>query len=202
MSVRARVLCVVILLALAVSTTWAASPAFISKIKMHAAGDVTMDPSRPAVVAPGGLAFPEPLATLLGTGVLKIVATTDIDKGKATIGVWLVPGPAFPPEGQRPPELLPFETGAPVSVFVVKIQDAVLGDTDSGQPPTIAFLGKVIDNPVPSPFGPIVGRAAAISTQYDRTGNGVSFTFVGGFVAGSHSTWTFTASGSLYLPPE
>jgi hypothetical protein len=167
---------------------------------MHAAGDVPLNP--PAIVAPGGLTFPEPMGTLLANQVVKVVAVTDILKGKATVSVWLVPGPAFPPEGQVPPELMPFATGVPISVFIVKIQDVVIGDTDAAQPPTMAFVGKVIETPVISPFGPLVGRSAAMSTLYDTTGNDVTFTFVGGFVAGSHSTWTFTAKGDLYLPPQ
>jgi hypothetical protein len=175
-------------------------------------GDVSMNPNAPpAVVAPGPINLPPFLFQPLGEGVLKITATTDVDKGKITIGVWVKPGPAFDPN-KVPSELggtfFP-ATGIPVSLFVIKIQDVTVGDvgtvlTTTGPqvaPHTIAFMGKVVDFLTQTkPFGDTAGRAAAISAEYDATGDIVNFTFVGGFVAGSHSTWNFTASGSLYLP--
>jgi len=206
------VLVIVVIVALA-SGAWAKGPGYEKRFAMHAEGDVSLAPNAPpAVVAPAPLNLPDFLTAAIQDGILKIKATTDVAKGKITIGVWVVPGPNFSPN------LVPVQlggagfpiTGIPISLFVITIQDVALGQagtvmTSVGPqvaPRTITFLGKVTDVLVPSPFGDVAGRAAAISAEFDQVGEKVNFNFAGGFVAGSHSTWNFTASGSLYLPPE
>jgi hypothetical protein len=210
---KVRILLVCVVLIAAVSATWAKGPGYEKKFTMHAVGDVSLDPTAPpSVVAPAPLNLPPFLMPPLMQGVLKIVASTDVKDGNVTIGVWVVPGPAFD-LNQIPNELggIHFPpSGVPISMFVIKIQDVAVGDAvttmtsvgPQASPRTITFLGKVTDVLVPSPFGAVAGRTAAISAEFDKVGNDVTFSFVGGFVAGSHSTWTFTGTGSLTLPPE
>jgi len=44
-----------------------------------------------------------------------------------------------------------------------------------------------------------VGRAAGFGVGYDHPDEDVNFVMLGGFVAGSHSTWSLTAAGSLVI---
>lgn len=197
---KVRAVIAILVIALVSLSASAKGPDYLNKVVMHSVGDVTMNPATPEIVSLAPLQLPPDLIPLLTDKVIKIQVATDVYKGKATVGVWLVPGNNFPPDGFVPPELMPFKAGIPISLFIIQLQDVVVGDTRQDLEGTVAFIGKVIQNPVPSPFGPIEGRAAAISTQFNKTGDDVTFTFTGGFVAGSHSTWNFTGKGSLFLP--
>lgn len=64
--------------------------------------------------------------------------------------------------------------------------------------PNFSFSGKVIETPVPSPFGPIVGRLTSVTGGYTG-GPDATFTLLGGPVAGSHATFLPVATGALVV---
>lgn len=211
---KVRVLAVVLIVALLSSALWAKGPGYEKKFVMHVAGPVEIDPTKPAVVSPLGLPMPDFMAGALMFHQIKLTAFTDVSNGFVKVAVMMSKDanydPAFATTFQNFFHF-PFNPdGTPLSMFVIKIQDVALSDagtfmTSVGPqttPRTITFLGKVSDVMVPSPFGDLVGRTAAISAEFDKAGDGVTFGFVGGFVAGSHSTWSFTGTGSLTVPPE
>jgi hypothetical protein len=211
---KLRVFAVILIVALLSSAVWAKGPGYEQKFVMHVAGPVEIDPMKPAVVSPLGLPMPDFLAGALIMKQIKLAAYTDVANGSVKVAVMMAKDlnydPAFATTFQNFFHF-PFDpNGTPLSMFVIKIQDVAIGDAGtymSSVGPqtstrTITFLGKVSDVFVPSPFGDLVGRTAAISAEFDKTGDGVTFGFIGGFVAGSHSTWSFTGTGSLTLPPE
>jgi hypothetical protein len=109
----------------------------------------------------------------------------------------------FPVDGKDVLEGLVFGTaigtpiGGPplfkVSQFLVKVERFERSNTPA---PNLAFFGRVIETPVPSPFGDIVGRLTAVTGGFTE-GSDASFTLLGGPVSGSHVTVLPSASGSL-----
>jgi hypothetical protein len=83
----------------------------------------------------------------------------------------------------------------PISQFVISMEDIDISDTPVN---TLGFFGKCVANPVPSPFGPIVGRVFSMGCQFTE-GNPATFEFFGGYGAGSHATFVPRATGSLYI---
>jgi len=55
--------------------------------------------------------------------------------------------------------------------------------------PTFGMMGRVVENAVASPFGPMVGKIAMFSGAFDHEGDDVNFYFLGGMVAGQHATY-------------
>jgi hypothetical protein len=94
--------------------------------------------------------------------------------------------PGAPPVGDLAP--------APesiVSVFRIRPRRiSVANDPE----PAFVVLGTVAANPIVSPFGDLTGRLAAISAGFISYGD-TALTMLGGFVAGSHSTWSPVATG-------
>lgn len=186
------------------------------------------EPGQPMpIIAPAPLNMPGFLMYLVGSDALVIKTVTHVENAICTTSVILVQGegystgamqavpsePVNPSDPQSPTwrmvmldangDLIP--TGFPISVFTVALDSVTLGDGMDlleGLPVpahTIAFSGTVVENPVPSPFGLLTGRAASFSAQFDTLGDTVNFKFVGGFVAGSHSTWSMQATGVLRI---
>jgi|SRR5215831_17885977 len=65
----------------------------------------------------------------------------------------------------------------------------------------LLLTGRVIATPVPSPFGPQLGRLAAYTGGYSA-GRNATFTRFGGSLSGNHTTLLPTATGSLILHDE
>jgi len=111
----------------------------------------------------------------------------------------------FPVGGQDVLEVLVFlaplgaPTGGPSLFTVSQLRLQVDRFERSTTPaPNLAFSGRITETPVPSPFGPVIGRLASISAGY-TPGPDPTFTLVGGAVAGSHATFLPLATGSLRL---
>lgn len=176
-------------------------------------------PPRPKVhiLAEGAVGFntivPEPNLTGIPVEILQQImsgalqirqrvtfpTTEDKDEdndGVLSIQVFIVPSSAPLPLPTPPPVPPSPDEPMTISLFEVQVDRVLL----SARPaPNLAILGEVISAPVPSPFGEIVGRQAGFGVGYDGTGEQVSFVMLGGFVAGSHSTWSLTAAGSLVI---
>jgi hypothetical protein len=88
-----------------------------------------------------------------------------------------------------------------ISDFDTAIEAVTLGDNPTNKRYNFAAMGRVTNVRTPSPFGELVGRAAAYSAEFDSTGDTTLF-FFGGFVAGSHSTWVPVATGSVQVNPN
>ncbi len=87
--------------------------------------------------------------------------------------------------------VMPDMTTFPISLIYTQVDDIKVAGG------AIAFAGSVISNPVPSPFGVIVGKPMVIGGAFDQTGPSARFEFFGGMVAGSHVTIVPVAHGSL-----
>ncbi|MEJ5369439.1 MAG: hypothetical protein WHT08_14065 [Bryobacteraceae bacterium] len=85
---------------------------------------------------------------------------------------------------------------APLSQFHLQVDDVKI--TASGGN-SIAFSGVIIDNPIRSPFGMIVGKPCVIGGAFDHTGSSTEFEFFGGLIVGSHATMLPVAHGSLEI---
>ena len=68
-----------------------------------------------------------------------------------------------------------------------------------GPKPTLGLLGRVVSNPIPSPFGAIVGRTAFSSAAFDGQGDDVTRYLLGISSAGSHATFVREAKGMLHF---
>jgi hypothetical protein len=88
-------------------------------------------------------------------------------------------------------------------VFVISHWLTRIDRVKTSQTPDNNFLmtGHVIATPVPSPFGPLVGRLAAYTGGF-AAGPNASFTLFGATVSASHTTVLPTATGSLLLPDD
>lgn len=93
----------------------------------------------------------------------------------------------------------------PISLFYIAV-DAVsisqaTGLVDGDRPAgTFAMSGKVISNPVESPFGDLTGRSAAIASGFVVDQNGAAtFKLLGGPIGGSHATFLKEATGELAI---
>jgi hypothetical protein len=113
-----------------------------------------------------------------------------------SVQVFILPSDAPFPLPAPPPVPPEDDDPASISLFQVEVARILLCDKPA---PNLALLGTVTAAPVPSPFGNIVGLVAALGAGYDQPGDEVNFTMLGGFVAGSHSTWSLTGVGSLVV---
>lgn len=89
--------------------------------------------------------------------------------------------------------VMPDGTTFPISLIYTQVDDIKVAGG------AIAFAGSVISNPVPSPFGEIVGKPMVIGGAFDQTGRSTRFEFFGGMTAGSHVTIVPEARGSLEI---
>ena len=94
----------------------------------------------------------------------------------------------------------------PISLFNVAVEAVSItqatGFVDEELAPagTIAMLGKVISNPVTSPFGDLTGRSIAIASGFGFDQDGAAqFRLLGGPIAGSHATFVAEAEGELVI---
>jgi hypothetical protein len=95
---------------------------------------------------------------------------------------------------------LPNNAVVPVSLLYTEVEDVHLAESPTGpNQRSIALYGKVIANPVPSPFGHIIGRGTMFGGSFDKPGPNTRFEFFGGLVAGSHATLVPVAHGSLEI---
>ena len=88
-------------------------------------------------------------------------------------------------------------------VFVISHWLTRIDRVETSHTPDDNFLmtGRVIATPVPSPFGPLIGRLAAYTSGF-TAGRNATFTLFGATVSGSHTTVLPTATGSLLLPDD
>jgi len=115
----------------------------------------------------------------------------------------------FPYGGEDVMDILIFAApqGAPNGgppVFVIsnfRVQTSRF-ETSHSPSNNLMFSGRVIATPVPSPFGPIVGRLTSVVGGYTGSSNATTFTLLGGPVSGSHTTQLPTATGSLIIHGE
>ncbi|MBL9139892.1 MAG: hypothetical protein JNK85_28735 [Verrucomicrobiales bacterium] len=131
------------------------------------------------------------------------------NKCRLSVQVFMVPEglPVLPlPE---PPPLVPQKPDDPVTIsyFEVEIDDLKFGESPIAgtdrRMASLQFNGRVLNNPVLSPFGDLTGAPATFSTAYaitDAKWGTADFVFCGGIVAGSHATVAPTAKGYLLLP--
>lgn len=222
-------LILVLLVALVPISASARNVKAIHGVFMNAEGVVPMPtgPDQPMpVISPSPLNLPDFLMGPIAGNVLNIYSITHVENSMATLSVMLIRGPEYKagtgamngvpdvpvfPGGPTWRQAMLDENGElkqpgfPISVFNVALDAVILGDGQNmveGVPVpahTIAFIGTIVSNPVPSPFGELTGRAAAFSAEFDNLGDSVNFKFVGGFVAGSHSTWAMEATGALRI---
>jgi hypothetical protein len=94
---------------------------------------------------------------------------------------------------------------APISLFYIAV-DAVsitlaTGLVDGDRPAgTLAMSGRMVSNPVESPFGDLTGRSAAIASGFVMEQNGAAtFKLLGGPIGGSHATFLKQAAGELAI---
>ncbi len=167
------------------------------KVRIFAEGVVGLNA---VVPAPDLSAVPADVLAQIALGTLQIRQRVTYPAGEnedmLSVQVFIVPSVAPLPLPAPPP--VPPSPGDPITIsfFEVEIARVILSDEPS---PNLALLGKVISTPVPSPFGEIVGRTAAMGAGYDQAGEETNFVMLGGFVGGSHSTWSLTGKGSLVI---
>ena len=167
------------------------------KVRLLAEGAVGLNA---VVPTPDLSVFPPEVLQQIALGALQIRQRLTFPSGEdddtLSIQVFIVPSAAPLPLPTPPP--VPPSACDPitVSLFEVEILRVVLSDDLT---PNLSLLGRVISAPVPSPFGEIVGRVAAFGAGYDQAGEVTNFVMLGGFVAGSHSTWSLTGKGALAI---
>jgi hypothetical protein len=71
-----------------------------------------------------------------------------------------------------------------------------------GAKPTFGLMGRVVENDVPSPFGPMVDKIAMFGGAFDREGRDVNFYLLGGMVAGQHATYLRPFQATSTSPVE
>ncbi len=163
-------------------------------ITLDAGGIVpfSIDPQAPRwIVSPSPLEMPDFVVQGLVAGTFELYNFNRIVDDLLHIEVLLKTGPNAPTEG---------EMVAPISIFNVEIQESkckqITVDTTVRQ--HFAALGEIVSVEWASPFGDILGRTACFSGEFIGEPDGHTegdFSFIGGFVVGSHSTWTPTAKG-------
>lgn len=110
--------------------------------------------------------------------------------------VYLLPAPWDPP-GTAP--LLISRSLAKIDEIRVSLPVGYPDEFGLQPKPTLGILGRIIENEVPSPFGPIVGRILSLSTAFDGEGDNVQFYLLGVSAVGSHATSVTNASGSIHF---
>lgn len=163
-------------------------------ITLDAGGVVpfSLDPQAPRwIVAPSPLNMPPDVFEGLAAGALELYNFNQIAEDLLRVEVWLRTGPNTPHEGS------PI---APISIFNVEIHESKCKQitVDDVVRQHFATMGEVVSTPVPSPFGEILGRTMCFSGEFIGEPDGRTegnFSFVGGFVTGSHSTWAPAATG-------
>ncbi len=145
--------------------------------------------------------LPSDILQQILSGVLQIRQRVTFPIGEQeddvlSIQVFIVPFDAPIPLPAAPPVPPGPDDPVTISQFQLEIARILLSDKPT---PNLALLGTVIAEPVASPFGDLMGRVAAVGAGYDHAGENVDFVMLGGFVGGSHSTWSFTATGSLVI---
>jgi len=115
---------------------------------------------------------------------------------------WNLPVPLPDPLPPGVPEPIPF------SFIEAEVSDVTFGSRplygSADRKLAFALSGKVLANPVPSPFGDLTGEPMTVSGGYEiidsRTG-AAAFTFLGALAAGSHVSVCPTAVGVLQVRP-
>lgn len=114
-------------------------------------------------------------------------------------GLPVLPLPAVPP-------LVPTSPTDPVTIsyFEIEVDDILLGISpvpgSTAELPSFLLAGKVLSNPVLSPFGDLTGAPAVVSASYRVTSpptGDAEFIFLGGLVAGNHATVAPAGKGNL-----
>lgn len=83
-----------------------------------------------------------------------------------------------------------------VTLFHMRVEQIALSDTPV---PNFGLFGRILDNPVHSPFGNLTGRVQVISAEFDQPGDQTTFHLFGGATAGNHASAVRTATGSLHI---
>ena len=170
------------------------NPAAI-KLEFYNEGVVPFGPDIPNFILAPGPPPPDLLAVmpLLQQGILAIKVSTGMKDNVLYTKVHGVPGPNYNPMIVP----LPPMGYIPISEFNVAVESVTLGNNTANPLYNFSVTGRVVSTPVPSPFGELIGRAASFSADFDVAGPNTQFYFMGGFVAGSHSTWVPFAVGNL-----
>lgn len=120
-------------------------------------------------------------------------------RDRATLAIAVFLAPAGVPAGEPAPEI------APISTIEVVGHGLLVDVADFGEPSTrpranLLVSGTTITNPVPSPFGSLVGRSAYVALGFEWTdaeNDAAVFRHVAVGAAGSHVTVLPHAAGEL-----
>lgn len=111
--------------------------------------------------------------------------------------IFAAPDPEDALVGQPIPEAMLISGG---SMWIDEIAvNAPVNHPVYGSKPTLGMLGRIITNPIGSPFGDIVGRTCCVSAAFDGQGDDVTMYLLGAMSAGSHATFVHEAKGELHF---
>ena len=146
-----------------------------------------------SIVSPNAPTFPAPVLAGIQSGALEIHQQFTYNSAQRTLEqlAFVVPG--------KSPLPFPSPASAPVADHYILQVDTVNRTATPGA--SVALVGRVLSNDVPTPWGNITGANITLAFAYQGSGPSTSFTNILESVSPLYNLYTANGVGSLSLVP-